>query len=128
MKKITIKKRMTFETLAKKEEDKENRQKWIFWELVVEISATQERINLNNGFILDEDILSNIIKSNIISKLEYKNIDDLELGFQFTIENFTFWIFNKLKRIENDFIWVNLESIELTNEEENLRCIIKDEH
>jgi 6-pyruvoyl-tetrahydropterin synthase len=124
MKKITIKKRMTFEMLESKEQSAIK--KWLFWELVVELSATTERINLNNGCILDKDILLNTIKSNIISKLENKRIDDIGFDFEFNIENFASWIFDELKKIENEFIWIKLESIELTNEEENLRCIIKE--
>jgi 6-pyruvoyl-tetrahydropterin synthase len=124
MKKITIKKRMTFEMLGPKEQLAIK--KWLFWELVVELSATTERINLNNGCILDKDVLSDTIKSNIISKLENKRIDDIGFDFEFNIENFASWIFDELKKIENEFIWIKLESIELTNEEENLRCIIKD--
>jgi len=124
MKKITIKKRMTFEMLEPKEQSAIK--KWLFWELVVELSATTERINLNNGCILDKDVLSDTIKSNIISKLENKRIDDIGFDFEFNIENFASWIFDELKKIENEFIWIKLESIELTNEEENLRCIIKE--
>jgi 6-pyruvoyltetrahydropterin/6-carboxytetrahydropterin synthase len=130
MKKITIKKRMTFEAAHHllNYEGKCKNNHGHSWQLEVEVSATDERIKWNNGMIIDYSILKNFIEENILQYLDHQDINEIKIIEENpTSENLAAWIFDAVKALLNkEFSWgIKLESISL-KETENSECIVKE--
>jgi 6-pyruvoyltetrahydropterin/6-carboxytetrahydropterin synthase len=127
MKKISIKKRVTFEA-AHNLLDYDgacSRLHGHSWGLTVEISTTDSRIEWNNGMILDYKELKYLIDKYILQRLDHQNLNNI-FDFNPTSEKIAEWIFNTLKQaLDVEFAWIKLESISL-KETENSECIIKE--
>jgi len=127
MKKITIKKRMVFEAAHHllNYEGKCSNNHGHSWQLEVEISATKDRIEWNNGMIIDYSVLKKFIEDCLLQYIDHKDLN-IHLSFNPTSENLAVWIFDVLKwGLSEEFEWVKLESISL-KETENSECIVRE--
>jgi 6-pyruvoyltetrahydropterin/6-carboxytetrahydropterin synthase len=127
MKKLTIKKRMTFEAAHHllNYVGKCSNNHGHSWQLEVEISTTDDRIHWNNGMIIDYSVLKKFIEDYLLQYLDHKDLN-IHLSFNPTSENLAVWIFDTLKLdLSEEFEWIKLESISL-KETENSECIVRE--